>query len=90
MPFTSVSLPSSSHSASSLRAHGVRGVATSLAFRRNTPLSSVLEAATWSSPTIFTSFYLTDVQLSSSRGFSLGPVVAAGSVVQVWVVLGPV
>ena len=45
------------------------------------PLSSVLEAATWSSASIFTSFYLSDVQFSSSQGFSLGPVVAAGAVV---------
>ena len=45
------------------------------------PLSSVLEAATWSSASVFTSFYLSDVQFSSSQGFSLGPVVAAGAAV---------
>ena len=44
-------------------------------------LSAVLEAATWSSASVFTSFYLSDVQFSSSVGFSLGPVVAAGAVV---------
>ena len=66
---------------SSVRAHGVRGVAASWAFHRNAPLSSVLEAATWSSASVFTSFYLSDVQFSSSQGFSLGPVVAAGAVV---------
>ena len=49
-------------------------------FARNAPLSSVLAAATWSS-TVFTSFYLKDVQFSSPMGFSLGPVVAAGAVV---------
>ena len=86
VPLPSVSLPSSSSassscSLSSLRAHGVRGVATSLAFRHIAPLSFVPEAAAWSSSTVFISFYLTDVQFSSSRGFSLGPVVAAGSVV---------
>ena len=80
--FTS-SLPSgsSSHSASALWAHGVHGVALSLGFCWNAPLTSVLEAATWASASVFTSFYLTDVQFSSSRGFSLGQVVAAGSVV---------
>ena len=88
----SVSLPSSSSSSSSfsssssrprfsLRAHGVRAVATSWAFQRNAPLASVLEAASWSSAAVFTSFYLTDVQFSSSHGFCLGPVVATGSVV---------
>ena len=74
--------PSSSASApSSSRAHSVRGVATSWAFVRNAFLLSILAAASWSSSSVFTSFYLSDVQFSSSLGFSLGPVVAAGSVV---------
>ena len=78
----SSSLPSrSSRSSSSFRTHGVRGMAASFVFTRNAPLAFVLEAATWSSSSVFTSFYLKDVQFSSSRGFSLGPVVAAGSVV---------
>ena len=63
-----------------MRAHGVRGVAASWAFHRNAPLSSVLEAATWSSASVFPSFFLSDVQFSSSQGFSFGPVVAAGAV----------
>ena len=72
---------SSSRPCSSIRAHGVRDVAASWAFHRNAPLSSVLDAATWSFASVFTSFYLSDVQFSSSQGFSLGPVVAAGAVV---------
>ena len=72
---------SASSAPSSSQAHSVRGVATSWAFARNASLSSVLAAASWSSSTVFTSFYLSDVQFSSSQGFSLGPVVAAGSVV---------
>ena len=81
VPFSS-SLPSgSSRSSSSLRAHGVHGMAPSFAFHRNASLASILEAATWSSASVFTSFfYLKDVQFSSSSSFSLGPVVAAGSV----------
>ena len=78
------SAPSSlraSCSASSFRAHGVHGVAASWAYSRNAPLSALLEAATWSSSAVFTSFYLKDVQFVSDSGFSLGPVVAAGSVV---------
>ena len=51
-----------------------------LAFSRNAQLSSVLEAATWGSASVFTSLYLKDIQFSS-HGFSLGPVVAGGSVV---------
>ena len=76
---SSSSLPSSSTSA--FRAHSVRGVAASWAFSRNAPLSSILAAATWSSSSVFTSFYLKDVQFSSSHGFGLGPLVAAGNVI---------
>ena len=72
--------PSTTPSAAS-RAHSVRGMATSTASSRNVPLSSILAAATWSTSTVFTSFYLRDVQFFSSSGFSLGPVVAAGAVV---------
>ena len=72
---------SSSRPLSSVLAHGVWGIAASWAFHRNASLSSVLEASTWSSASVFTSFYLTDIQLSSSQGFGLGPVVAAGAVV---------
>ena len=56
-------------------------MATSVAFARNVPLSSILEAATWRMSSVFTSFYLKDVQFSSENGFNLGPVVAAGAVV---------
>ena len=83
--------PSSSSSSSSLTsgglvtsragAHSVRGMATSWAFSRNVPVRSLLEAASWGSSSVFTSFYLRDVQFSSDSGFSLGPVVAAGAVV---------
>ena len=74
------SFPSPSTTPSS-RAHSIRAMATSTAFSRNVPLSSILAAATWSSSTVFTSFYLRDVQFSSSSGFSLGSVVAADAVV---------
>ena len=57
------------------------GVAASWAFHRSAPLSSILESATWSSPSVFSCFYLSDVQFSSSSGYGLGSVVAAGSVV---------
>ena len=74
--------PSSSAPApSSSRAHSVGGVAASWAFAHNASLSSILAAASWSSSSVFTSFYLSDVQFSSSLGFSLGHVVAAGSMV---------
>ena len=69
---SAVSSLSSSHPQSSVRAHGVHGVTSSWAFLRNASLSSVLEVATWSSASVFTSFYLSDVRFSSSAGFALG------------------
>ena len=45
---------------------------------KNWSLSSVLEAASWRSNTVFTSFYLKDVQYISEGVRSLGPFVAAG------------
>ena len=80
-PSSTASSSSASHPHSSIRAYGVRGVAASWAFHRNAPLSSILDSATWSSASVFTSFYLSDVQFSSSRGYSLGPLVVAGLVV---------
>ena len=73
--------PSSAPPSSSSRAHSIRAVSASVAFSRNVPLASILAAATWSSSTVFTSFYLCDMQFSSSAGFSLGPLVAADAVV---------
>ena len=69
-------------SSSRFRALGVRAVAASVAFARIASLSSVLVAATWSSSSVFTSFYLRVVQFPSPSGFSLGPVVAAGFVIR--------
>ena len=57
------------------RAHSIRGIATSSAFFKNWPLSSVLEAASWRSSTVFTSFYLKDVQYIFEGVRSLGPFV---------------
>ena len=76
-----LSFPSPSTASAASRAHSVLGMATSTAFSRNVPLSSILAAVTWSSSTVFTSFYLHDVQFASSSGFSLGPFVAANAVV---------
>lgn len=62
------------------RAHSIRGVATSVNFLKNFSVVKVMEAATWRSPSVFTSFYLKDVQFSHENGFGLGPFVAAASV----------
>ena len=46
----------------SLRAYEVHSVSTSVAFHRNWSVSSVLESATWASSSVFSSFYLRDIQ----------------------------
>ena len=55
---SSSSVPSSSASSSSFRVHSIRGMATSAAFSRNVSLSSLLEAATWHSSSVFNFFPL--------------------------------
>ena len=63
----------------SVRAHDICSVSTSVAFHRNWSVSSVLESATWSSSSVFSSFYLRDIQHEYDGILSLGPFVAAGS-----------
>ena len=62
-----------------VRAHDIHGVSTSVAFHRNWAVSAVLDAATWSSSSVFTSFYLRDLQYEFQGLRLLGPFVAAGS-----------
>ena len=62
-----------------VRAHDIHGVSTSVAFHRNWSVSAVLDAATWSSSLVFSSFYLCDLQHEFQGLRSLGPFVAAGS-----------
>ena len=61
-----------------VRVHSIRGVSTSAAFHSNWSVSSVLESATWHSNSVFTLFYLLDIQHESDELRSLGPFVAAG------------
>ena len=63
----------------SLRAHEVRSVSTSVAFHRNWSVTSVLESATWTSSSVFSSFYLRDIQHEYDGLLSLGPFAAVGS-----------
>ena len=63
----------------SLRAHEVRSVSTSVAFHRKWLVTSVLESATWASSSVFSSFYLRDIQHEFDGLLSLGPFVTAGS-----------
>ena len=55
------------------RAHSIHSIATSSAFFKNWSLSSALEAVSWRSNTVFTSFYLKDVHYIFEGVRSLGP-----------------
>jgi integrase len=55
-----------------IRAHDVRGFATSWAFKNSVPLLDVLRAGTWKSHTTFTSFYLRDLTSIQDGLRSLG------------------
>ena len=61
-----------------IRAHDIRSVSTSVAFHRNWSVSVVLDSTTWSSSSVFSSFYLRDIQHEYDGLLSLGPFVAAG------------
>ena len=64
----------------SLRAHSIRGISTSLIFKKNWSTKQVLQAATWRSTSVFSSFYLRDVAYTWDSCKSLGPFVSAGQV----------
>ena len=60
-----------------VKAHDVRGVASSLALMKNASIDSILEACSWRSHTTFTRFYLKDLTRIQEKLLVLGPVVAA-------------
>ena len=64
-----------------VKAHEVRAVATSFSFCKNLSLDSVLNAAQWHCPSVFATHYLKDVELVYDDCHTLGPVVAACSIV---------
>ena len=64
-----------------LRAHNIPGISTSAVFLQKWSVSKVLEAATWKSNSEFASFYFCDIQYVFEGLRSLGPFVAAGTVV---------
>ena len=64
-----------------VRTHDIRVIATSLAFSRNVSLNKILEATNWRTRNIFTSVYLKDITFSFKKIFSMGPMVAAQSVI---------
>ena len=69
---------SSSESVAATRAHSIRGTATSSAFFKSWSIASMLDAASWRSNTVFTSFYFKCMHYVFENVRSLGPFVAAG------------
>ena len=67
-----------SEEGASLRAHSIRGIATSSAFFKNWSIDSILDAASWRFNSNFTLFYFKDLQFVYEGLRSLGPFVAAG------------
>ena len=64
-----------------LRAHSIRGMASSASFFQNWSVTKVLEAGCWKSNSVFASFYLKDILFEFEGWKSLGPFVAASTVV---------
>ena len=64
-----------------VRAHDVRGVATSLSFVSSLSLARVIETVSWKTSSVFASHYLKDVEIIYNSCRALGPIVSAGSIV---------
>jgi integrase len=62
-------------------AHDIRALSTSWAATNGVPMNEILSAASWRSATVFTSHYLKDMCHQSAALHTIGPVVAARSVV---------
>ena len=63
-----------------VRAHDIRGVATSLNLWRDTSVMAMLHAASWKTPSVFAKHYLWDVGRTDGDTFSLGAIVASGDI----------
>ena len=64
-----------------LQARDVRSVSTSFAFLRNVPLRDIIESVSWKTNSVFASHYLKDLSFRFGDAHSLGPIVAASSVI---------
>jgi hypothetical protein len=66
-----------------VRAHDIRALAASWAFRSGVALEDVMKSCSWRAHNTFISHYLRDIALTDPEGkFSLGPIVAAQQVSQ--------
>jgi len=65
-----------------VKAHALRALSASLALKRSVALEDILAAANWKTQSTFSSHYLRDLSYLSADLYRLGPLVAAGTVVQ--------
>jgi len=65
-----------------VKAHDLRALSASLALKRSVALEDILAAANWKTQSTFSSHYLRDLSYLSADLYRLGPLVAAGKVVQ--------
>ena len=64
-----------------VKAHELRGVSTTLAFKRNLSLQAVMEAAQWRCQSVFASHYLKDISFDYEICRTLGPLLVAGALI---------
>ena len=64
-----------------VKSHEVRAVATSTAFAHNLSLQEIMETAQWRCSSVFASHYLKEVSIEYESCCTLGPFVAAGTVI---------
>ena len=63
-----------------VKAHDIRAVATSLAFRHNLSLESILNCTFWRSKSLFATHYLKEVETIYENCSTLGGLLVAGTV----------
>ena len=64
-----------------VKPHEVRAVATSVSFEKNMSLETVMETAQWRCHSVFASHYLKEVSFDYGVCRTLGPFIAAGTVI---------
>ena len=62
---------------SNCKVHEVRSISTSVAFRYNVSLHTLMQTCTWHSDLVFTNFYLRDIALQTQELFKLPSFVCA-------------
>ena len=64
-----------------VRAHDIRGVASTLNVFRNLSFRQVLAAATWKTASVFITHYLKDITPNMDGICSLAPLIAGGGII---------